>query len=63
MTDEQRRLAAIRIIALDVLSLDASNRDERTEPETRDIVRLTEGHLPRTLVGKQAWAEAGETVP
>ena len=58
MTDEQRRLAAIRIIALDVLSLGDSNRDERAQPEMRDILRLASGGAPRTLVGKKAWEDA-----
>ena len=57
-TEEQRRLRAIAAIAVDVLGRGPSAKDERTEPEIRDIYRLAVGQKPLTDVGKRAWKES-----
>jgi hypothetical protein len=56
-TDVGQRMKTIADLASDILNHGASFDDERVQPELRDILRIAQGGLPRTNVGKEFWAE------
>jgi hypothetical protein len=59
MTAMTVRLHAIDLIIEDVLTQGGSVKDERIQPELRDVQRLARGHRPRTDVGRDIYAKAG----
>lgn len=59
----EHRLRCCGAIVRDVLDQGGSVRDERIEPELRDIERLARGNKAITTVGRQLFDEVARPVP
>jgi hypothetical protein len=59
----RRRLRAIEKLVRMVLDgHEAVTKDERHEPELRDVERMARGHKPQTDAGLDVWKQAADNL-